>query len=121
MSQRLCLLALALTPVVTLAQTAKPADTTQTGTNAHKANSATTRASVSSPGLPASVAAAMKAVSGDRIREHIRFLSHDLLEGRGTGARGGDIAGQYIATTLHANSARLAWVTPLGSPVEPDV
>jgi Zn-dependent M28 family amino/carboxypeptidase len=39
----------------------------------------------------------MKAISGDRIREHIRFLSHDLLEGRGTGARGGDIAGQYIA------------------------
>ena len=26
------------------------------------------------------------------------FLSHDLLEGRGTGQRGGDIAAQYIAT-----------------------
>ena len=28
----------------------------------------------------------------------LRFLSSDLLEGRGTGARGGDIAAQYIAS-----------------------
>jgi len=28
----------------------------------------------------------------------VRFLSHDLLEGRGTGQRGGDIAAEYIAT-----------------------
>ena len=28
----------------------------------------------------------------------MRFLSHDLLEGRGTGQRGGDIAAEYIAT-----------------------
>ena len=29
---------------------------------------------------------------------HVRYLSHDLLEGRGTGQRGGDIAAEYIAT-----------------------
>ena len=36
--------------------------------------------------------------TAERIRAHVRFLSHDLLEGRGTGQRGGDIAAEYIAT-----------------------
>ncbi len=34
------------------------------------------------------------------IRAHIKFLSDDLLEGRGTGARGGEIAAHYIAAQL---------------------
>src|SRR4051794_9137394 len=46
---------------------------------------------------PAAVAAFQK-IDGERIRAHVRFLSHDLLEGRGTGQRGGDIAADYIAT-----------------------
>jgi Zn-dependent M28 family amino/carboxypeptidase len=33
-----------------------------------------------------------------KIRSHVKFLSSDLLEGRGTGQRGGDIAAEYIAT-----------------------
>ena len=37
-------------------------------------------------------------IDAERIRAHVRFLSHDLLEGRGTGQRGGDIAAEYIAT-----------------------
>jgi Zn-dependent M28 family amino/carboxypeptidase len=48
--------------------------------------------------LPAEVAAAMRGIDPERIRAHVRFLSDDLLEGRGTGARGGDIAAHYIAT-----------------------
>jgi Zn-dependent M28 family amino/carboxypeptidase len=36
------------------------------------------------------------------IRAHIKFLSDDLLEGRGTGARGGEIAANYIAAQLEA-------------------
>jgi hypothetical protein len=32
------------------------------------------------------------------IRAHVKFLSSDLLEGRGAGQRGGDIAADYIAT-----------------------
>src|SRR4051812_7672520 len=48
--------------------------------------------------LPASAQAAVKAVDAEKIRQHVRFLSHDLLEGRGTGQRGGDIAAEYIAT-----------------------
>ncbi|MGB6308300.1 MAG: M28 family peptidase [Steroidobacteraceae bacterium] len=49
-------------------------------------------------GLPVDVAAAMRGIDAERIRSHVRFLSDDLLEGRGTGARGGDIAAKYIAT-----------------------
>jgi Zn-dependent M28 family amino/carboxypeptidase len=33
-----------------------------------------------------------------RIRAHVKFLSSDLLEGRGMGQRGSDIAAEYIAT-----------------------
>ena len=36
------------------------------------------------------------------IRAHIKFLSSDLLEGRGTGARGGEIAANYIASQMEA-------------------
>ena len=46
---------------------------------------------------PAAIAA-LQRVDPERIRAHVRFLSDDLLEGRGTGQRGGDIAAQYIAT-----------------------
>jgi len=41
---------------------------------------------------------ALETISPDHIRWHVRYLSHDLLEGRGTGQRGGDIAAEYIAT-----------------------
>jgi Zn-dependent M28 family amino/carboxypeptidase len=37
-------------------------------------------------------------IDGERIRAHVKFLSSDLLEGRGTGQRGGDIAAEYIGT-----------------------
>jgi Zn-dependent M28 family amino/carboxypeptidase len=33
----------------------------------------------------------------ENIRAHVKFLASDLLEGRGTGQRGGDIAAEYIA------------------------
>ncbi len=46
---------------------------------------------------PAAIAAFQK-IDAQRIRAHVRFLSHDLLEGRGTGQRGGDIAAEYLAT-----------------------
>jgi Zn-dependent M28 family amino/carboxypeptidase len=48
--------------------------------------------------LPVNVAASMRGIDAERIRAHVRFLSDDLLEGRGTGSRGGDIAAKYIAT-----------------------
>ncbi|HTZ96745.1 MAG TPA: M28 family peptidase [Terriglobales bacterium] len=48
--------------------------------------------------LPATAFAAMQKIDAERIRTHVRFLSSDLLEGRGTGQRGGDLAAQYMAT-----------------------
>ena len=42
------------------------------------------------------------AIDEDAIRAHIKFLSSDLLEGRGTGAHGGEIAANYIAAQLEA-------------------
>ena len=48
--------------------------------------------------LPPAATAAMEKINPENIRAHVRFLSHDLLEGRGTGQRGGDIAAEYIAT-----------------------
>lgn len=37
-------------------------------------------------------------IEGYRIRAHVKFLSSDLLEGRGMGQRGSDLAAEYIAT-----------------------
>jgi len=49
-------------------------------------------------GLPGAAYKALDTISPEHIRWHVRYLSHDLLEGRGTGQRGGDIAAEYIAT-----------------------
>ena len=48
--------------------------------------------------LPPAAFAAMQDIRPHDIEVQDRFLSHDLLEGRGTGQRGGDIAAEYIAT-----------------------
>jgi Zn-dependent M28 family amino/carboxypeptidase len=48
-------------------------------------------------GLPDDVMSSMQSIDPQRIGEHVRFLANDLLEGRGTGTRGGDIAANYIA------------------------
>jgi Zn-dependent M28 family amino/carboxypeptidase len=48
--------------------------------------------------LPPAAIAAMQSIRPENIEQHVRFLSHDLLEGRGPGQRGGDLAAEYIAT-----------------------
>ncbi len=53
-------------------------------------------------------AAQMTEISGQRIRVHVKFLASDLLEGRGVGARGGDIATEYIAAQLALVGAKPA-------------
>src|SRR5262252_2199063 len=50
----------------------------------------------------------MTEISGDRIRAHVKFLASDLLEGRGVGARGGELATEYIATQLALIGAKPA-------------
>src|SRR5258708_31829494 len=57
-----------------------------------------TRKPSASAHLSAVAIAAFEKIDPEHIRAHVRFLSHDLLEGRGTGQRGGDIAAEYIAT-----------------------
>lgn len=48
--------------------------------------------------LPGPAFVALNTISPEHIRWHVRYLSHDLLEGRGTGQRGGELAAEYIAT-----------------------
>lgn len=50
--------------------------------------------------LPKDVDSAMRTINGARIRAHLRYLSSDLFEGRGTGQPGSDRAADYIATYL---------------------
>jgi Zn-dependent M28 family amino/carboxypeptidase len=61
------------------------------------------------PGLPASARAAASSIDPEKIRAHVRFLSLDLLEGRGPGTRGAELAAEYIATQF-----ALAGVEPAG-------
>ncbi|UWZ85609.1 M28 family peptidase [Occallatibacter riparius] len=50
------------------------------------------------PGLPPAARSAANSIDAERIRAHVRFLSLDLLEGRGPGTRGDQLAAEYIAT-----------------------
>jgi Zn-dependent M28 family amino/carboxypeptidase len=48
--------------------------------------------------IPPAVKAAEASIDGEKIRAHVKFLSDDLLEGRGPGLRGSELAAKYIAT-----------------------
>jgi Zn-dependent M28 family amino/carboxypeptidase len=48
-------------------------------------------------------------IDPEKIRAHVRFLAGDLLEGRGPGTRGGQLAAEYIATQF-----ALAGASPAG-------
>lgn len=50
-----------------------------------------------------------RSFSTSRMRADLKFLADDLLEGRGTGAHGGDIAAAYIAAQFE-----IAGLKPLG-------
>jgi Zn-dependent M28 family amino/carboxypeptidase len=58
--------------------------------------------------LAASCSAQAPQIAGSRIREHVKFLASDLLEGRGVGTRGGKLTEEYIATSLALAGARPA-------------
>lgn len=59
-------------------------------------------AAASAPAMPAAVKRAMPMFSGDAMKAHDQFLASDLLEGRGPGTRGDDLAMQYIAAQFEA-------------------
>lgn len=73
---------------------------------------ATSKPAAKSPAAPSSVPTAMQraldAFSGDAMRAHDRYLASDLLEGRGPGTRGDDLAMQYIAAQFEANGLKPA-------------
>ena len=59
------------------------------------------------PGVAATVGAGQRgqglqaaeaSIDPEKIRAHVRFLADDLLEGRGPGLRGSELAAKYIAT-----------------------
>src|SRR5258708_35533387 len=47
-------------------------------------------------------------MSGERMRAHVKYLASDLLEGRGVGSRGGDLATEYIAAQFATAGAKPA-------------
>jgi Zn-dependent M28 family amino/carboxypeptidase len=59
-------------------------------------------------GLPAAARTAADSIDADKIRAHVRFLSLDLLEGRGPGTRGAELAAEYIATQFALNGVKPA-------------
>ncbi len=59
-------------------------------------------------GVPAAARQAAAGIDPEKIRAHVRFLANDLLEGRGPGTRGGQLAAEYIATQFALAGARPA-------------
>jgi Zn-dependent M28 family amino/carboxypeptidase len=49
-----------------------------------------------------SIETALGSIRSERIEAHLRFLSHEFLEGRGAGSRGGRIAEEYIRSVFAA-------------------
>ena len=60
------------------------------------------------PNLPPAARKAAQSIDAEKIRAHVRFLSLDLLEGRGPGTRGDQIAAEYIATQFAVNGLQPA-------------
>lgn len=60
------------------------------------------------PGLSQAARTAAQSIDPEKIRTQVRFLSHDLLEGRGPGLRGGDLAAEYIATQFQLEGLKPA-------------
>jgi Zn-dependent M28 family amino/carboxypeptidase len=50
------------------------------------------------PPVPPAILNAEKSIDAEKIRAHVKFLADDLLEGRGPGLRGSELAAKYIAT-----------------------
>lgn len=73
--------------------------------------------SLSAPAQRRAVAPAPSPISEQFLRAHIKYLSDDQLEGRGTGAPGGELAAKYIAAQLEAMGLKGAG--PRGSFFQP--
>jgi Zn-dependent M28 family amino/carboxypeptidase len=58
--------------------------------------------------VPSAARQAAASIDPEKIRAHDRFLASDLLEGRGPGKRGGQLAAEYIATQFALAGAKPA-------------
>ena len=58
--------------------------------------------------VPPAARQAAASIDPEKIRAHDRFLASDLLEGRGPGKRGGQLAAEYIATQFALAGAKPA-------------
>ena len=63
-----------------------------------------------SPSVPAEVRKAMDQLAKEPFRAHMAFLADDLLEGRGTGTRGQELAARYVAAQFE-----VLGLTPAGT------
>jgi Zn-dependent M28 family amino/carboxypeptidase len=78
--------------------------------------------------IPPAVKAAETSIDGEKIRAQVRFLADDLLEGRGPGLRGSEIAAKYLATQFALyglkpggdNGTYLQQINFVGTKVIPD-
>ena len=59
-------------------------------------------------GVPQAAQQAAALINPENIRAHVKFLSSDLLEGRGPGKRGAELASAYIATEFALNGLKPA-------------
>ncbi len=59
-------------------------------------------------GVPDAARQAASLIDPEKIRAHVKFLSSDLLEGRGPGKRGAELAAEYIATQFALNGLKPA-------------
>ena len=55
------------------------------------------RAARVTPPIPRAVLDAAAEIDGERLHGDVAFLADDMLEGRGTGTRGYDLAARYVA------------------------
>ncbi len=63
-----------------------------------------------SSSIPPDAEAAMQQLQKEPFRAHMAFLADDLLEGRGTGARGHEIAARYVGAQFEAMGLKPAGV-----------
>ena len=59
-------------------------------------------------------------ISGDKIREHVKYLASDELEGRGVGTHGEKLATEYIASQLRTEGLKPEHVAPMAQHVQRD-
>ena len=60
------------------------------------------------PGVAPAAQQTASLIDPEKIRAHVKFLASDLLEGRGPGKRGAELAAEYIATQFALNGMKPA-------------